>query len=171
MDASTPPTRPWPNYPAAPTPARTSPPPSPLSCSSSGDNNNAWHEFLPLFDGLAGDHTAPAAWHAAHIVALAETGDPAAADLLTGAVARLGEIPDDWLWLATVTLLADACIRLGDRDAAAELYRRLSPHRDHTAIIAHGIASLGPVIARLAALRRLNPGAATSTWLHPSEAA
>ena len=129
------------------------------------------HEFLPLFDGLAGDHTAPAAWHAARIVALAETGDPAAADLLTGAVARLGEIPDDWLWLATVTLLADACIRLGDRDAAAGLYRRLSPHRDHTAIIAHGIASLGPVIARLAALRRLNPGAATSTWLHPSEAA
>ncbi len=129
------------------------------------------HEFIPLLDGLAGDPTAPAAWHAARIVALAETGDPAAGDLLTGAVARLGEIPYDWLWLATVALLADACIRLGDRDAAAELYRRMSPHGDHTVIIAHGIASLGPVAARLAALRRLNPGAATSNWMHPSEVA
>ena len=129
------------------------------------------HEFIPLFAGLVGDPTAPAAWHAAHIVALAETGDPAARDLLTDAVARLGEIPDDWLWLATVALLADACIRLDARDAAVELHRRLSPYGDDTVIIAHGIASLGPVSARLAALRRLDPGSATSTWLRPSAVA
>ena len=122
-------------------------------------------EFIPLFDLLAGDHTAPAAWHAARVVALAETGDPSAGDLLRDAVARLGAVPRDWLWLATVALLADACIRLGDHGTAAELYRRLSPHRDHTVIIAHGIASLGPVAARLGALRRLASGAATATWL------
>jgi hypothetical protein len=75
------------------------------------------------------------------------------------------------LWLATVTLLADACIRLGDRGAAAELYRRLSPHRDHTVIIAHGIASLGPVAARLGALRRLASSAPTATWLAPTAVA
>jgi hypothetical protein len=128
-------------------------------------------EFIPLFDLLAGDHTAPAAWHAARIVALAETGEPAAGDLLGDAVARLATVPRDWLWLATVTLLADACIRLGDRGAAAELYRRLSPHRDHTVIIAHGIASLGPVAARLGALRRLASSAPTATWLAPTAVA
>jgi hypothetical protein len=128
-------------------------------------------EFLPLFDVVAGDHTAPAAWHAARVVALAETGDTAAGQTLREAVARLPEIPTDWLWLATVALLADACIGLGDRDAAGELYRRLSPHRDHTVIIAHGIASLGPVAPRLAALRRLAPRAATSHRLAGSEAA
>ena len=89
-------------------------------------------EFIPLFDLLAGDHTAPATWHAARIVALAETGEPSAGDLLRDAVARLGAVPRDWLWLATVTLLADACIGVGDQGTAAELYRRLSPHRDHT---------------------------------------
>jgi hypothetical protein len=129
------------------------------------------NEFIPLFDLLAGDVTAPAAWHAARIVALAETGDPAAGDLLGDAVARLGTVPRDWLWLATVTLLSDACIRLGDRDTAAELYRRLSPHRDHTVIIAHGIASLGPVAARLGALRRLASSAVTTTWLVPTAVA
>jgi DNA-binding SARP family transcriptional activator len=129
------------------------------------------HEFVPLFDGLAGDHTAPAAWHAARIVALAETGDHAAGDMLEAAVAQLGGIPHDWLWLTTVTLLTDACLDLGDAGVAAELHRRLWPYRDHTVIIAHGIASLGPVGPRLAALSRLNPNAAASTWAHPTEAA
>jgi DNA-binding SARP family transcriptional activator len=128
-------------------------------------------EFLPLFDVLAGDHTAPAAWHAGRVVGLTETGDAAAGDALRDAIARLGAIPRDWLWLTTVTLLADACIHLGDRGAAAELYRRLSPHRDHTVVIAHGIASLGPVTPRLAALRRLILGTATSTRLAPTEVA
>jgi hypothetical protein len=116
-------------------------------------------EFVPCFDLLADDHTAPASWHAARIVALAETGDPSAGDLLHEAVANLGAVPRDWLWLATVTLLADACIHLGDRRTASELHHQLSPHRDHTVIIAHGIASLGPVSARLCALGQLAPDA------------
>jgi DNA-binding SARP family transcriptional activator len=121
-------------------------------------------EFIPLFDLLADDHAAPAAWHAARIVALAETGDPVAGDVLREAVSRLGTVPRDWLWLATVTLLADACIHLGDQASAAELHHRLAPHRTHTVIIAHGIASLGPVAARLEALRRIASGTSATSW-------
>jgi hypothetical protein len=128
-------------------------------------------EFIPLFDLLAADNTAPAAWHAARIVALAETGDAVAGHALEAAVTELGGVPHDWLWLATVTLLADACIHLGDDGVAAELHRRLWPYRDHTVVIAHGIASLGPVTPRLAALSRLDPAAAAPTWAHPTEAA
>ncbi len=128
-------------------------------------------EFIPLFDLLADQPTAPAAWHAARVVALAETGDPAAGEALSEATAGLAGITRDWLWLATVALLADACVRLGDRAAAIELSRRLWPHRDHTVIIAHGIASLGPVAPRLAALHRLAPGAARSTRPAHSEVA
>jgi DNA-binding SARP family transcriptional activator len=126
------------------------------------------HEFVPLFDLLVGDHTAPAAWHAARVVALAESGDPAAGESLRDAMVGLSGIPHDWLWLATISLLADACVHLGDRVAAAELHDRLSPHRDHTVVIAHGIASLGAVEPRLAALGRLADDAATSTRLAPS---
>jgi hypothetical protein len=126
-------------------------------------------EFVPLFELLADDHAAPAAWHAARIVALAEIGDPSAGELLRAAVASLAAVPRDWLWLATVALLADACIHLGDHSTASELHHHLSPHRDHTVIIAHGIASLGPVSARLTALHRLAASATTATWL-PSSA-
>ena len=75
------------------------------------------------------------------------------------------EVPEDWLWLATVTLLTDACIRLGDRHDAVALYRPLCPYRDETVIVAHGVASLGPVMPRLDALVRLTPEAEASDCL------
>ncbi len=128
-------------------------------------------ELMPLLEGLAGDAAAPAAWQAARVVALAETGDAAATEALRIAVSRLGEVPEDWLWLATVTLLADACGRVGDRDVADELFRRLSPYRADTVIVAHGVASLGSVAPRLTALRRVVAGAASSTPLPPTAAA
>ena len=112
-------------------------------------------EFVPLFDMLADDPRAPAVWDAARVLTLAETSNPSAADALTAAVARLSEVPEDWLWLATVALLADACIHLGDRRSAADLHLRLWPYRDQTVIVAHGIASLGPVRPRLDVLHRI----------------
>ena len=127
-------------------------------------------EFIPLFEALSDDQ--PAAWSAARVLALAETGDPSARGQLRAAVARLPEVPEDWLWLATVTLLSDACIQLSDRHGAVDLYRRLRPHRDETVIIAHGVASLGTVMPRLDALLRLAPEAQTSDhWEERSDVA
>ena len=116
------------------------------------------HEFLPMFEMLASDDRAPGAWSAAQALALAETEDPSAASTLHEAVARLPDIPKDWLWLGSVTLLADACVKLGDRRAAPDLYRALWPHRAEAAVSAHGVALLGPVKPRLDALSKLAEG-------------
>jgi DNA-binding SARP family transcriptional activator len=129
------------------------------------------HEFLPLFDMLAEDQRGPAAWNAARVLTLAEAGQPGASEALEEAVARLSEASKDWLWLATVALLADACIHLGARTEAAELSRRLAPHREQTAIVAHGVASLGPVRPRLDALQRLASSREASNRLLLSGAA
>ena len=46
-------------------------------------------EFVPLFDMLADDAARPAAWNAARVLTLAETGEPSASDALMAAVAQL----------------------------------------------------------------------------------
>jgi hypothetical protein len=118
------------------------------------------HDFVPLLDALVDDDRAPSAWDAARVVALAETGSDSARAAMRVAVARLADVPRDWLWLATVALLADACIHLADDSTAGELHHQLSPHRDEIVVVAHGVASLGPVAARLEALGRLASGVA-----------
>jgi DNA-binding SARP family transcriptional activator len=92
---------------------------------------------------------------AAHVLALAETNDPSATAALRAAVARLPEVRKHWLWLGTVALLADACVHLGDRRAAGDLYRALWPHRAEADAVALGVALLGPIKPRLDALSRL----------------
>ena len=71
-------------------------------------------EFIPLFDLLAGDHTAPRGTPPASSPSprpvTRSAGDRSAAPWRVSA-----QVPEDWLWLPTVTLLADACIHLGDR--------------------------------------------------------
>ena len=39
-------------------------------------------------------------------------------------------VPRDTVWLANMTVLAEACALLGDRPHAAELYSLLLPHHD-----------------------------------------
>ena len=92
---------------------------------------------------------------------------PAAGDLLRDAVAasRRSSPTTGCGWRRSPSSPTPASTWV-TRAPPPSCYRRLSPHRDHTVIIAHGIASLGPVAARLAALRRLASGAATS--LSPS---
>ncbi|MET1001131.1 MAG: hypothetical protein ABWZ15_04915, partial [Acidimicrobiia bacterium] len=113
------------------------------------------HEFLPLLDMLVGDQRAPATWHAGRVLALAETEDPSAREALRVAVAGLPEVPEDWLWLPTVALLADACVQLGERHVAQEIARHLAPHRAEHVVVAHGVAWLGPIGPRLRALEQL----------------
>ena len=131
------------------------------------------HELLPILVQTSRAQVALPAIRAALCMVYADLDQPTDALEVVRhlAVDDFASITYDWLWLTTVALLADACLDLGDAGVAAELHRRLWPYRDQTVIIAHGIASLGPVGPRLAALSRLNPNAAASTWAHPTEAA
>jgi hypothetical protein len=112
-------------------------------------------ELLTLIEGFLDDGQAPFTWRAAHVLALVHTGDHRAVDALRTQVAALRTAPRDWLWLSAVTLLTDACVALGDRHCATTLESALRDHRGETVVVAHGIASLGPVSPRLDALQSL----------------
>lgn len=112
-------------------------------------------ELVVLMESFLDDGQAPFTWRAAHVLALVYTGDGRALDALHTQVAALRAAPRNWLWLSAVTLLTDACIALGDRQSAPILESALRDHRGETVVVAHGIASLGPVAPRLDALQTL----------------
>jgi hypothetical protein len=112
-------------------------------------------ELLALIESFREGGQAPFAWRAAHVLTLAQSGDRRAADALHAQVVALRRAPRNWLWLSGVTLLADACVALGDRRCAPVLESALRGHRGETVVVAHGIASLGPVSPRLDALQSL----------------
>jgi hypothetical protein len=112
-------------------------------------------ELLALMRSYLDEGQAPFTWRAAHVLALVHSGDQRGVEALRTQVAALRTAPRDWLWLSAVTLLADACIALGDRHCATILESALRDHRCETVVVAHGIASLGPVAPRLDALQSL----------------
>ena len=97
-------------------------------------------ELLPAMEPLvAADRadrgvgrSASDAWKAALAVALAETGAAEASrrhyEPLVADGARA--VPRDWYWFFTLTLLAEACCTLRDREHAQELYDLLAPFGD-----------------------------------------
>jgi hypothetical protein len=113
-------------------------------------------ELLALIESFLDDGQAPFAWRAAHVLTLVHTGDHRSVDALHAQVAALRNAPRNWLWLTAVTLLADACIALGDRQSASILATALGDHRGETVVVAHGIATLGPITPRLDALQSLH---------------
>jgi DNA-binding SARP family transcriptional activator len=115
-------------------------------------------ELVTLIEPVLDDGEAPFAWRAAHVLALVRAEDHRATAALHSQVAAVRAAPRDWLWLSAVTLLADACVALGDRRSAPSLARALRHHHGETVVVAHGIATLGPVSVRLDALQRLARG-------------
>lgn len=95
------------------------------------------------------------AWRAAYALALVEAGRPRDAgrildEFLATSFARL---PLDMLWLPGMHYLCGTAAALGRRDAAASLYRRLSPH---AGLMAHnGTIDAGPVDLHLGVMARL----------------
>ena len=106
-------------------------------------------ELLAVIESFLDAGQAPFTWRAAHVLALAQTGDQRAVDTLRAQVAVMRTAPRNWLWLTAVALLADACIAVGDRRSARALELALRPYRSDTVVVAHGIATLGPVAGRL----------------------
>ncbi len=70
---------------------------------------------------------------------LAETGKVQEARAIFGEmrVSGFAALPEDGTWIGTMLILCDTCARLGDRDAAADLYEVASRHQE-------GKASMGP---------------------------
>jgi DNA-binding SARP family transcriptional activator len=102
----------------------------------------------------------------------ADAGDVAGARAAFEGLAADGfaAVPFDDEWLATLTLLADACAFLGDRERAADLYERLLPYADRAAVAPPEIAtgSAGRAVGKLAAT--LGRTAEAARWLdHAAE--
>ena len=112
-------------------------------------------ELLAVIESFLDAGQAPFAWRAARVLALVQTGDERAADALRTEVRAMRTAPRNWLWLTAVALLADACIAIGDRRSARALELALRAHRGDTVVVAHGIATLGPVGVRLESLEAL----------------
>jgi DNA-binding SARP family transcriptional activator len=85
------------------------------------------------------------------LLAEAGRGDEAARELRR-TLPALGTLAEDWLWLGSAVLLADAAVLLRDHEAGAALSTRLAPFAGRQVVAAHGVLLLGSVRARLGAL-------------------
>lgn len=85
------------------------------------------------------------AWRAALMVVLCESDqiERARPELDQLAAQGFGDIPHDGDWLTTVTLLADACVALGDLPHIAQLYDELGPYSDVNVVAGIGAVCLG----------------------------
>ncbi len=97
------------------------------------------------------------AWRSALATLLIETGrlEEARAEFEVIAAHGFEDIPQDGDWLTAVTLLADCCAGLEDRDRADQLYEMLLPYREVTAVVGLATVCLGSTaryVGRLAAV-------------------
>ncbi|HMJ94543.1 MAG TPA: AAA family ATPase [Thermoleophilaceae bacterium] len=108
-------------------------------------------ELLPAVEQFVDAYPALAAWRAALPLAyLADRREADSARELERAVAGLDELPQDFFWLATIGLLAEAAGKLPHPESAAVLYEKLEPYA--SCVVQVGYAgSIGPV-ARLLGL-------------------
>jgi hypothetical protein len=108
-------------------------------------------ELLPAVEQFVDAYPALAAWRAA--LPLAYLADRRQADSvreLERAVAGLDELPQDFFWLTTVALLAEASAKLPHPESAAVLYEQLEPYAGCMVQVGYA-GSVGPV-ARLLGL-------------------
>jgi DNA-binding CsgD family transcriptional regulator len=94
---------------------------------------------------------------AIRMVLLAEAGrfDEARAAFEHMADHMLSELPKDPYWLATIALLGEASVLLGDQARAANLYDLLLPYQDRNASPASSFVPFGPVAHALGLLATL----------------
>jgi hypothetical protein len=94
------------------------------------------------------------AWRVALGVTLAESGNPAGAGDELDELAReqFLDIPRDGDWLTTMTLTADLCAALRDRERSALVYELLVPFAGANAVAGIGVACLGSVARQLGKL-------------------
>ena len=67
----------------------------------------------------------------------------------------MSAVPRDSLWCGSLSYLADACLAVADRDAAALLYRELLPYRGLVVQVGSSLAAFGAADRCLASLAAL----------------
>jgi DNA-binding SARP family transcriptional activator len=108
-------------------------------------------ELLPAVEQFVDAYPALAAWRAALPLAyLADRREADSARELESAMAGLDELPQDFFWLATIGLLAEASAKLPHPESAAVLYEQLAPYASCMVQVGYA-GSIGPV-ARLLGL-------------------
>ncbi|HEY3139575.1 MAG TPA: AAA family ATPase [Acidimicrobiales bacterium] len=114
-------------------------------------------EARPLVEAVARFDQAGSTWRPALAVLYAELGlhEEAAHELHHLVADGLRAVPRDSLWWASLSYLADASILLGDRDAAAAVYRELVPARGLVVQVGNLLAAYGAVDRYLGGLSAL----------------
>jgi hypothetical protein len=93
------------------------------------------------------------AWRAMHAFALCRSqrqGEAAA--IYRSVKATSFALPDDLLWLLSLTLFSEVCHAETDAEGARMLYGQLAPFSDRLVVIGYGAACTGPVAFYLALL-------------------
>ena len=108
---------------------------------------NRGTELLDSVAERASTSAGQAPWHAAHCLLLAGAGHRTEARSRLRALAanQCAAIPRLADWLATLTLLADACAELNDAVVAATAWHLLTPYEGRFALFLYGSAPLGPI--------------------------
>ena len=126
-------------------------------------------ELLPAVEQFVDAYPALAAWRAALPLAyLADRREADSARELERAVAGLDELPQDFFWLTTIGLLAEAAARLPHPESAAILYEKLEPYASCMVQVGYA-GSVGPV-ARLLGLLAAARGERDVAVLHLEDA-
>lgn len=108
-----------------------------------------WNAIVTRFPGVS-------AFTAAHALLYAHAGKPdTAARIIDGLIADdLAAVPRDFLWKATMSLLADACADADHREGATVVFGAMLPYAGTTAAINYivPLGSMARPLARMAAL-------------------
>jgi hypothetical protein len=86
-----------------------------------------------------------------HAAALLDLGREPEARTTVGPWADQEPVTWDYMWLARTALRGHVWSRLGDRDAAADLYEQLAPYADRLAVAQFMLGSVDHVLAEVAA--------------------
>ncbi len=113
-------------------------------------------ELEPAARAMVGSNPSRPTWRVALASLLVETGrrEEGRSELETIAARGFQDIPQDGDWLTAITLLADLCADIGDRERAAQLYELLLPYREVNIVIGLAAVCMGSAarfIGRLAA--------------------
>jgi tetratricopeptide (TPR) repeat protein len=101
------------------------------------------HEVAPLVEMFVQEHSSPS-WKPGLALMYTELGLPDKARAIFNDLAanEFADIPQDGVWAASITFLAEVCASLGDSRRAEVLYRLLSPYAGY-AVVASEWACFG----------------------------
>ena len=113
-------------------------------------------ELEAMFRGLVEQSPNFGVYEGALSTLLAETGKIEEAQAVFGGMRARGfaALPEDGTWMVTMVGLCDTCARVGDRDAAAELYEVVSRYPEGNAAVGVG-GSFGAIARSLGQLATL----------------